>query len=351
MIRWIKSFYNFIRYCFSKKVMIYIGGYPNIKNVGDVALYNAFEKLFPAFTLIHFTGGKLERTLYSLIKRKHPQVLAGGTLINHMCLRETSEAYQIWGSFYVFGTGVAQSSYWSKKQGYKPQLQEWVELLKDSPYIGVRGHLSYDELKSQGVNVDIFGDPVLSLAQLTPRENYRKRIGLNVGRSLGFVQGGEENLKQKFIDLANTLKAQGYIITWFVVCEDDMDITREIAQLTKTNRILNIYKDYRDYYSYCNEIDLFIGTKLHAVCLAMCTGVPSIMIEYRPKCRDFMLSIKQERFSIAADQFDLDKVNSCIQEVETNYKEISKSLCEEISLVKNRQKKITTSFIKKWNSL
>jgi polysaccharide pyruvyl transferase WcaK-like protein len=50
------------------------------------------------------------------------------------------------------------------------------------------------------------------------------------------------------------------------------------------------------------EQTVFVGFKLHAVVLAYCARVPALMIEYRPKCRDFMESIGADEFVVRADQ-------------------------------------------------
>lgn len=48
-----------------------------------------------------------------------------------------------------------------------------------------------------------------------------------------------------------------------------------------------MHMEYSNPLSYINlvsEMQAFVGLKLHAVVLAMCAHVPSILLEYRPKC-------------------------------------------------------------------
>jgi polysaccharide pyruvyl transferase WcaK-like protein len=59
-----------------------------------------------------------------------------------------------------------------------------------------------------------------------------------------------------------------------------------------------------------------IVCRLHAGILASLSGTPSVSLEYRPKCRDFALSIDDERSLIRTDQVNsaavLDRVGSAI---------------------------------------
>lgn len=335
-----------------KRRVLYIGGYPTISNVGDVALWKAYEEFFPTMKVIHFRGGKIENTFYRLFsKPKDIAVLAGGTLINHMCLREAQDAFNVLGPFYVLGTGVAQSSYWKGREGYTIQEGPWKELLLQSPFVGVRGRLSQGQLLEFGVESFVFGDPVLYLSEtrsLGNKEFFGEEmcIGLNVGRSLGHVQGGEENLKDIFIQSCLKLKESGYSFKWFVVCPEDLEVTMEVQGLVG-GRVVQIYKDYRDYYRELEDCRLFLGTKLHAVCLATCRSIPSIMIEYRPKCRDFMDSIGLGDYSIPADKCNVDKVTDTILELERSYQEIVFLINKNIDEIKLNQMSVIEGIVQK----
>jgi polysaccharide pyruvyl transferase WcaK-like protein len=41
-----------------------------------------------------------------------------------------------------------------------------------------------------------------------------------------------------------------------------------------------------------------ISVRLHAAVLASCAGVPSVLLAYRSKCRDFMSSMELESFAV-----------------------------------------------------
>jgi hypothetical protein len=63
----------------------------------------------------------------------------------------------------TFGTGVANSSFWSEKErGWIDYRKEWVAALEDLPVVGVRGPVSKGELDEAGArNVEICGDPAV----------------------------------------------------------------------------------------------------------------------------------------------------------------------------------------------
>lgn len=325
----------------TRPIIIYIGGYPAIPNIGDVALYLSYKKLFPSYKFIHFKGGKFETFLFSLTNKKVIPILAGGTLINHMCLRELKQAVQIWGDFYVLGTGAAQTSYWEKQKNYIEQKDEWSELLKRAKQLGVRGELSVSQLTEQGLSSFVFGDPVFQYATENSSKN-GKNIGLNVGKSLGYVQGGEGNLETLFENLAQELKEKGYKITWFVVCPEDMAITQKLAHKIGGDVFADFYNP-KKYMSRYKKMNYFIGTKLHAVCFALCESIPSIMIEYRPKCRDLMMSVEMEQYSFSPENLDITKVMGTLRELNDNYDDISKKIKTNILKLKEDQK----SFVQK----
>jgi len=54
--------------------------------------------------------------------------------------------------------------------------------------------------------------------------------------------------------------------------------------------------------------DVFVGEKLHSVIFANCVYTPSIMLEYRTKCRDFMVSINRQEWISRTDDLDVNLV-------------------------------------------
>ena len=102
--------------------------------------------------------------------------------------------------------------------------------------------------------------------------------------------------------------ADGWRITLYVVWPKDLSITKALAVEVGIPRssIYRVYCNPAKFISAVRRHSVFVGFKLHGVVLSFCAGVPSFMIEYRPKCRDFMESIGAEDFVTRADQLSLD---------------------------------------------
>ena len=62
------------------------------------------------------------------------------------------------------------------------------------------------------------------------------------------------------------------------------------------------------------ECDVLVGQRLHSVVLAAAVAVPAVAIDYRPKCRDFQLSIDREDWTVSTTDITtalmLDTVNA-----------------------------------------
>jgi polysaccharide pyruvyl transferase WcaK-like protein len=89
----------------------------------------------------------------------------------------------------------------------------------------------------------------------------------------------------------------------------DVVCIKEIVK--KIHKRVSVFCDYTSVYKTLESLskcDLFIGQKLHSVALAMCAYTPSIMLEYKPKCLDFMLLMDMENFNIRTDQLSVEKL-------------------------------------------
>jgi polysaccharide pyruvyl transferase WcaK-like protein len=84
-------------------------------------------------------------------------------------------------------------------------------------------------------------------------------------------------------------------------------------------------------------MSVFVGTRLHSVVLATCAFVPSVMLEYRPKCRDYMLSIGQEDYVIRTDKFRSEEVWERACELNSERNRFSEALYQSIKPLRERQ--------------
>jgi polysaccharide pyruvyl transferase WcaK-like protein len=286
----------------------YIGGWLGHDNLGDEALLLAAKLLFKRTDLWPYAGSRIHNTLMARTGRTKFGLLAGGTLINRL-----PEWYQLVRTFLdnrrdaiVFGTGVANPAFWTGRGDFRNMLDEWAPVLSRCIYVGVRGPLSAGLLKDAGVpNVEVIGDPVLAFAEKSRASNVQENVlGLNIGYAHGFQWGSDTEIWAEAVKLARLAHASGFKVKWFVVYPRDEAITREAAERAGAGHdIICIYRDPMEYLDAVRPVTVFAGMKLHATALATCAYVPSLMLEYQPKCRDYMSAIGQNDAVIRTDQF------------------------------------------------
>ena len=289
--------------------VIYVGGFHGRRNLGDDALFAAAKRIFGHCSLVEFSGTPTVRPLQWLYPATQPAILAGGTLINRdPGWLAVAQAYARVGTgLCIFGTGVASRDFWTGRTGWTDRLAEWLPILRACTYVGVRGPLSAQALIAEGIDAHVLGDPALALADAVMDRSAvasPPALGLNIATQ-GDMWGDKTATLMRVAALARTARANGWTVHWFVLHPADLEPTRALATQTGTaGYIHETYTDYRHYMNRVRPLTAFVGMKLHAVVLAICAYVPSIMLEYRPKCRDFMLSIGQEDVSVRADRID-----------------------------------------------
>ncbi|MCK4999762.1 MAG: polysaccharide pyruvyl transferase family protein, partial [Anaerohalosphaera sp.] len=294
-IKQIRMASDIIRHsCSAKKPRVtYAGHWMGYQNLGDEALFDAVKLLFPQFGFIVFPhwGGKEITIPAKVLRLFNFGMVAGGTIIkpSEYLLKQTQNCMEVCKKHFVFGTGVAQPCFSEDRSDWRSILSQWVELLAHSEYIGVRGPISARILTEAGLkNVEVVGDPVLVFADKSlPDESAYKPsvLGLNIASIRGGLWGSMARVAKQFESLASIAKKERWTIKWFVLSPEDVKITEDIAKRTGTDeQICNVYQDYKAYMDQVRSVSVFVGIRLHAVALATCAYVPSVMLEYRPKC-------------------------------------------------------------------
>lgn len=275
---------------------LYYGWLGN-RNLGDETLFHVNQLLFDGISL--YTRGSLLSRLFPL----KACILGGGTYINEKGSAASFIEIQQKMPLLVFGAGVQNPAFWSSLPGYVDARGDWNRILEQCPFVTVRGPHSIRTLEEQGFRgASIAGDPVLSLAQPRPMAKGDVRIGVNFGSTQDLLWGQSDRKTLEFFnDLLRHLKTEGYRVSLFSVCPTDTETMRK----TEEARGLDMHVHYR--YSgavlnYFNKIDIFVGMKLHSVVLAHCAYTPSLMIEYRPKCADYMASMGLEAYNVRCDR-------------------------------------------------
>ncbi|MBI4335971.1 MAG: polysaccharide pyruvyl transferase family protein, partial [Candidatus Omnitrophica bacterium] len=296
-------------------------------NLGDEAVYLAFRKLFANFTVLPF---KSDRDITAFEDRFGQRVfdavfLGGGTLINTEFVENLRVAQKRYGPTFVFATGVIWPSLWGsveRRPTFILKKEETAACLNKCGYVGVRGPLSRKILAEEGgfQGAQIIGDLILSLSSGAAEHRDRKMtLGMNIGLTNGHMWGTEEGVLDFIVRFAKIMIDKRWRVMFFPVMDRDVGYIEEAAR--RINSHVSIFHGYRSIGKTLNALegcDIFIGEKLHSTAAAICVNTPSIMLEYQPKCLDFMMSMELEKFNIRTDKLALDTAVNLTEELVAN---------------------------------
>jgi polysaccharide pyruvyl transferase WcaK-like protein len=314
---------------------IHYTGWIGYGNLGDELLLQATQAMFEPRRIVCPPETSLP-VIRNVMDKKHHQlaILGGGTQIGHQSpIKRFSEVLARSENGIVLGAGVSPSL-----SGPIPEwLSAWGEVLRPLTYVGVRGLESAATLRRVDVQAEVLGDPVCYFAK--PGDFWQPqgtKIGVNVGHSNGHVYGSEERFQQVMVDTVSHLIKEGFEIEFFCVWLDDLGVTQSVAARCGIERpiIHETYYRAEDFQERVKFMNAFIGIKLHAVALATCSNVPSIMIEYRPKCLEYMKSIDAGQYCLRSDQAEPKSLLEMFDEVWNERSSVSKRLCTSTSVLR-----------------
>ncbi|MBN2016779.1 MAG: polysaccharide pyruvyl transferase family protein [Candidatus Cloacimonetes bacterium] len=329
----------------NKRAIGYIG-WVGHKNLGDEAMLIAFKSLFKAHTIFPYSKIKSYPRMESKLRPKELSaiVLGGGTLINSQgsfdIFKNTFKNYTN-GIKFSFGSGVKNPVFWKNVKGWSNTISEWAQYLKKCEYVSVRGPLSKEILNDAGLDkVELIGDIALTLAgENMMKKQKRKSVAINIGACSGRLWGTEELLLQKMTELIYKLIEKDWNITLFSVWDKDVDLINILIE--KVGKPIPKFEGFRSIaktLKFLEKCDVVIGMKLHSVILAHCAYTPAIMLEYRPKCLDYMLSMNLDKYNVKTDQIEPNHVMSLLNEIYQTSEQYQFFLSGKIKYYKNLQK-------------
>jgi len=335
-----------VSYLAESRHTIHYTGWVGYQNLGDEILLEAAVEAFAPARLVwvrEFHNKAVQRLIAG--KKHELAMLGGGTQIGERSpIARFKRAIAASKSGFVFGAGVTPST-----SGPIPDwLQAWGEVLRPLPYVGVRGPESAATLARVGVNAQAMGDPVCWFAK--PLDYWQPEaglVGVNVGHAHGNMYGQESTIQAQLTEVVRQLLAQGKRIEFFCVWPEDLETTRRIAAAAGVAKpvIHEIYEGAAKFQSTVRRMQLFVGIKLHAVALAMCTNVPSLMIEYRPKCREFASTMGVESFCVRSDSLDVAQMMDLVAQLEAHGPETSRTMHASAMVIRDRIAALSKSIL------
>ncbi len=309
-----------------RKRIAYIG-WQGHDNLGDEMLFEAHQRLFSGYDILPFRPVSLDKVAqYKRITRRNVYragCLGGGTLIGRGYLDKFRRMIESCPVCFAIGTGVASSEFWKSEGLWPDEMSSWVELLGRCQFVGVRGPLSADALRDAGLaDVQVVGDTALVFAKETsPADPEEKHLGINVGApGGGQLWGDQDSMLKNVAEICKVFRSRGWKAVFLCVWPPDLENTVKVAKRAGITdpEIHEIYHNVQQALDLCQRCTVFLGEKLHATVTAICAGVPSVMIEYRPKCRDFMASIGLEEYVVRSDEIEVDRTVAMLESLAAN---------------------------------
>ncbi len=273
-------------------------GWVGHDNLGDEAMFEAIRKAMGRFTLLDLLPEPGERLLTQL-GLGGPNVfraalLGGGTLINPLYVSVARMIRNFRLPLYTVGTGVGNPGFGISSSDHS--LEGWVSLLRDSPFLSVRGPLSLYLLQQAGItHAEVIGDPALSFTpEKEPSFRRRRRLIINL------VQTGRGEIFRRIGQLTAQFVDSGGEAVGVALGSGDRKALEEFRRRNhiKAMRIEDHRRSAESLLQTLEGSHALISVRLHAAVLASCVGVPPVLLAYRSKCRDFMSSMGLESFAV-----------------------------------------------------
>jgi hypothetical protein len=293
-------------------------GFAKHGNLGDDAIRDAY--VFASGGALRLTelpvGGRetlrSARDLLGYRRRHLPVLFGGGTALGRPLWRQQITLTR-WAcapsSWTMLGAGVEDPDFLGDR-AYSSweEIRRWADVLAVFPEVTVRGPRGQEILACAGIESVVVGDPAL-LHSLDPAISWDgdgRDIDLLVNITCGEDQWGGTALDwtPTVTAVVGELAAAGLRVAFVALEPGDDPWNARVQSGLLTEAQVFRPRTVPEYLTVLNRTRCLLGTRLHANVLAAAAGVASVSLEYRPKCRDFMQSIRQQHRTFRVDRLD-----------------------------------------------
>jgi polysaccharide pyruvyl transferase WcaK-like protein len=294
--------------------------------MGDEAIHQAIQgarpdlELFPLPLGLRGAARSLPR-LPALSGRR--VLLGGGTVVGRRIWRLhllQALALTRGGAPFMIGAGVEDPSF--QRPGHlseRHELRRWRRLLHRFERVTVRGPRSAQLLNDAGIEAEVVGDPALLLDPTGPVPRpAADLIGINLGVSDDLWGHDQDQVVEAVAGAVRALGRSGWRFRSLVVNESDLvhaDRCRTLSGVGPERWETVVAVDPTVYLNAVGACRLVIAERLHAAILAARMAVPIVMLEYQPKCRDFLESVGLDQFGIRTDRLASGALLELIEQV------------------------------------
>ena len=290
-------------------------GWSGRGNLGDDALLEVIRDNLPEARLT-FPPMDVGGLVRHLAKRpaagrstRH-LVLGGGTAVGRANWRAAVHASAIscGASRHLIGVGVEDPAFGGLHSfSGRGELARWRSVLSSFSAVTVRGPRSAELLDRVGVQAEVVGDPALLLA---PSEESSDTAGLRDTRTIAVSLGFGDDLwghdhasvVAVVIGALARLAQDGWAVRLIVMNRSDEAHAQQIAAALEGYDVLTERPTTAaEFFAAVAPCSVMLAERLHAGVLAACADLPVVMVEYQPKCRDFMRSIGADELTVRTD--------------------------------------------------
>jgi len=266
-------------------------------NLGDEMIFAAQEAMF---------GDVLDLGQY--IEAPQAVLVGGGTFVPKF--PEHPDLVGLSGRLptALFGTGIGDPLFWGREH-----IPDWLEILKNARFVGVRGPLSKERLADWGMPADrvhSIGDPALYFAgSEADRRSVPGELAVNLGITYGNLYGFDEaQVETAVVRCLESLVHAGWGVTLVCAWEPDGEVLERVKAQVPVRAVEHWHGDYATALRSMTKFDVVLSEKLHVAVVAACRAVPFVALNYRSKVLDFCRSIEWDEFCVSTERLDPERI-------------------------------------------